>query len=103
MANFRNTIAKRDQRLVARLGRPLQWVKTGGGTVDGFGLLDLQAEFFSDQDGAPYIGKVVVVPVGFIDKFKRGEKVIDMETGKEYVLEETLKDDGSMRSIQVTS
>lgn len=102
MADFNATIAKRDARLVSRLGRPLLWTKTDESTVEGTGLLELSIEIYGDSEAVPYLGKAVVVQKSFIGAYKVGESITDIGASKVYRLQRVLKDDGYVRTIEVT-
>lgn len=102
MANFNATIAKRDARMVSRLGRPLRWTKSDDSTVDGNGLLELNIEVFGDSEAVPYLGKAVVVEKAFIGAYQSGETVTDVGSGVVYQLQRVLRDDGHIRTIEIT-
>jgi len=103
MANFNATIAKRDLRMLTRLGDALVWTKTDTTTVAGSGIIDLEAEIYGDNDAVPYIGKVVTVARTFIGTYVPGETVTDTLTGKVYALQRVVKDDGRVRTFEVTT
>lgn len=88
--------------MLARMGRPLLWTKTDDSTVEGFGQIDLAVEFISDYDQAPMIGKAVMVQRSYLQGFKRGETITDVDAGKTYKLEKLIKDDGFIRVIEIT-
>lgn len=104
MANFNATIAKRDLRMLTRLGDALVWSKTDTTTVEGSGIIDLEAEIYGNNDAVPYIGKVVTVARTFVDTtYVPGETITDTLTGKVYQLQRVVKDDGAVRTIEVTT
>ncbi|WP_339678348.1 hypothetical protein [uncultured Zhongshania sp.] len=103
MASFNATIAKRDLRMLSRLGNELVWTKTDTSTVDGNGIIDLEAEIYGDNDAVPYIGKVVTVARSFVGVYAMGETITDILTGKAYKLQRVVKDDGHVRTIEITT
>jgi hypothetical protein len=103
MANFNATIEKRDLRLLARLGGPLVWTKADASTVIGNGIVELEAEIYGDNDAVPYIGKVVTVARSFVADYVMGETITETDSDKVYRLQRVVKDDGVIRSIEVTT
>jgi hypothetical protein len=103
MANFNTTIAKRDLHMLTRLGNALVWTKNDTSTVAGSGILDLEAEIYGDNDAVPYIGKVVTVARSFVGVYAMGETITDTLSGKNYKLQRVVKDDGAVRTIEVTT
>lgn len=92
---------------VDEFGTRLRWTKPNATTADFVGILDFAVEFFGPESDVPVLGKAVIVPSSAIAGHAHGNRLQVLNaagspTGEEYKLQRTLRDDGTVKTIEIT-
>jgi hypothetical protein len=108
MSRFDDLIATADNAVLVEFADTYRWSRgaTTIGTVDG--ILDLEMEFYGPESDVPYLGKAFSARSADIGGHQHGDTLQMLDAagspvGPIYRLQQTITDDGALKTIEITA